>query len=91
MQRLPCFEFRLMVLLFATAGFGAGGNRLAYLDEFCDPYYPSLDTPKLAMDRPAGITTDAGTDARLDEEASATVSPPAGAASPTKRRTAPRS
>jgi peptidoglycan/xylan/chitin deacetylase (PgdA/CDA1 family) len=23
------------------------GNRLAYLDEPCDPYYPGLDTPKL--------------------------------------------
>ena len=38
----------LVVLLtlspFATAG---DGNRLAYLDEFCDPYYVSLDTPKL--------------------------------------------
>ncbi|REJ98767.1 MAG: dehydrogenase, partial [Planctomycetota bacterium] len=25
----------------------ASANRLAYLDEFCDPYYPSLDLPKL--------------------------------------------
>lgn len=30
-----------------TANASTDANRLAYLDEFCDPYYPSLDMPKL--------------------------------------------
>lgn len=38
----------LLVLLMLSSIAGAvDGNRLAHLDEFCDPYYAGLDTPKL--------------------------------------------
>jgi len=38
----------LLVLLMLGSMAAAGdGNRLAYLDEPCDPYYVGLDTPKL--------------------------------------------
>ena len=39
------------MLLALAASLGApgaeSGSRLSYLDEFCDPYYVGLDTPKL--------------------------------------------
>jgi hypothetical protein len=37
------------VCLFATLTSAASdpGNRLAYVDDFCNPYYVGLDTPKL--------------------------------------------
>jgi peptidoglycan/xylan/chitin deacetylase (PgdA/CDA1 family) len=43
---------RLAVLLLSTvlatgARAADAGNRLAYLDAFCDPYYVGLDTPRL--------------------------------------------
>jgi hypothetical protein len=36
-------------LIFSTTGASASdvGNRLTYLDEFCDPYYAGLEMPKL--------------------------------------------
>lgn len=38
----------LVVLLsIGTALFAGDGNRLAYLDQFCNPYYVGLDAPKL--------------------------------------------
>jgi hypothetical protein len=47
-MRLRCLALSLAVTPLLTAvALGAGGNRLAYLDEFCDPYYVGLDTPKL--------------------------------------------
>jgi polysaccharide deacetylase len=36
----------VMPMLLATA-LGGDGNRLTFLDEFCDPYYVGLETPKL--------------------------------------------
>jgi hypothetical protein len=43
--RLAC---SLLVLLALNCIAAAGdGNRLTYLDGFCDPYYVGLDTPKL--------------------------------------------
>lgn len=38
-----------LLLLTATIAYAGDdvGNRLTYLDEFCDPYYPSLEMPKL--------------------------------------------
>jgi hypothetical protein len=41
---LPCW---LVVLLSGLSGHAADGNRLTYLDEFCDPYYVGRDFPKL--------------------------------------------
>jgi len=37
----------VLVLSISTGVFAAGGNRLAYLDEPCDPYYVGRDTAKL--------------------------------------------
>jgi len=39
----------LLLALAASVGVQAAevGNRLTYLDEFCDPYYAELHTPKL--------------------------------------------
>ena len=38
----------LISLVVSTGALAADvGNRLTYLDEFCDPYYAGLDTPKL--------------------------------------------
>jgi putative membrane-bound dehydrogenase-like protein len=34
-------------LLLASVACAADANRLTYLDEFCDPYYPHLQFPKL--------------------------------------------
>ena len=34
------------LLLFSVAP-AADANQLAYLDEFCDPYYVGLEAPKL--------------------------------------------
>lgn len=43
------FIFPLVWSLTMLAGAAVGGdaNRLAYLDSFCDPYYPGLSFPKL--------------------------------------------
>ena len=47
-MRLTCLTRLLAVMAMLTGvALGADGNRLAYLDEFCDPYYVGLDTPKL--------------------------------------------
>ena len=37
-----------VISMLAGVALGADGNRLAYLDEFCDPYYVGLDTPRRA-------------------------------------------
>ena len=37
----------VIVLPVALPTWAIDGNRLTYLDEFCDPYYPGLETPKL--------------------------------------------
>ena len=37
----------LLSILLSAASFAADGNRLAYLDEPCDPYYVGRDFPKL--------------------------------------------
>lgn len=43
-----CPACSILVLWMLTATAGAGdGNRLGYLDEFCDPYYASRNTAKL--------------------------------------------
>lgn len=41
------FWMPLVWACLVTAAGAADGNRLAYLDEFCDPYWVGLDTPKL--------------------------------------------
>jgi len=47
-MRLSFFVRLLAVMPMLTGtALGADGNRLTYLDEFCDPYYVGLDTPKL--------------------------------------------
>jgi len=44
-KRLACAP---LILLLACSALSAGdGNRFAYLDEFCNPYYVGLDAPKL--------------------------------------------
>ena len=35
------------LLILTAAANGDAGNRLAHIDEFCDPYYVGLQTPKL--------------------------------------------
>ena len=35
------------IVPFVALGAPPDANRLTYLDEFCDPYYPSHATPKL--------------------------------------------
>jgi hypothetical protein len=45
-MRLSCFV-ACCVLLAGPASPAADGNRLTYLDAFCDPYYVGLDTAKL--------------------------------------------
>jgi putative membrane-bound dehydrogenase-like protein len=37
----------LALLMLSSIAAAGDGNRLAYLDEFCDPYYVGLDVPKL--------------------------------------------
>ena len=45
---MQAVSFVATLLAFATSGVRAGdGNRLAHLDEFCDPYYVGLEFPKL--------------------------------------------
>ena len=44
--QLVCWSLRVLVL--AGSASAADGNRLAYLDEFCNPYYVGLDAPRLA-------------------------------------------
>ncbi len=47
-MRLRCLARFLAVMPMLTGvALGTDGNRLTYLDEFCDPYYVGLDTPKL--------------------------------------------
>ena len=42
------FAYFVVILLeLTTMTFAADGNRLTYLDAFCDPYYAGLDTAKL--------------------------------------------
>ena len=40
------FSF-VLLLAFGAAGIAADGNRLAYLDDACSPYYVGRDFPKL--------------------------------------------
>jgi peptidoglycan/xylan/chitin deacetylase (PgdA/CDA1 family) len=47
MRRLSFVYLSFFVLGMVAAASGADGNRLAHLDEFADPYYPGLQTPKL--------------------------------------------
>ena len=46
---MPAWTITLLLsaMLVTDAQLADVGNRLTYLDEFCDPYYVGLDTPKL--------------------------------------------
>ena len=43
----PVVSFVVLVLGLASVAAAADGNRLTYLDAFCDPYYVGLDSAKL--------------------------------------------
>ncbi len=46
-MRTSLISLALATVLLGTAGAADIGNRLTYLDEFCDPYYVGLDSARL--------------------------------------------
>jgi len=51
-MRPTWLAFSVAIVLCATLPtWAVDGNRLTYLDEFCDPYYPGLDTAQLVTEQ----------------------------------------